>query len=257
MPYEDLRMSHPRPLTWIIALAFAALATTGPAAADQPTLRVLFVGNSLTEYNDLPEMVEAVSRATGGPRIIARNAAISGFSLGDHLVRTGGALPDNGDQDWDFVVLQQGPSSLPESRVLLRQDVARFAEVIRAAGAEPAVYMVWPDVTRAHAFPDVVESYRLAAADVGARLLPAGRAWQIAWGLEPGLALYGPDGFHPSREGSLLAAIVIYEGLTGRSATAQPWKPRPRDRRLKVLPRAAPATLLDAAARARLEMGGG
>ena len=239
------------------ALCIALLAATLPAAAGQTTLRVLYVGNSLTEYNDLPQMVEAVSRATGGPRIVSRAVALGGHSLEDHLARTAGALPGDGDVDWDFVVLQQGPSSLPESRVLLRRDVARFAEVIRAAGAEPAVYMVWPESTRPHAFPDVIESYRLAAADVGARLLPAGRAWQIAWSIEPGLALYGADGFHPSREGSLLAAIVIYEGLTGRSASAQRWSPRPRDRRSKVLPRAAPQTLLDAAARARLELGGG
>lgn len=245
-------MTHARTL----ALSLCLFAATLPVAAGQPVVRVLFIGNSLTEYNDLPTMVEAVSRATGGPRIITRSVAAGGYSLEDHWLSER-ALLALADQDWDFVVLQQGPSSLESSRLLLRRDVAVWAEAIRASNAEPAVYMVWPDLSRLHAFPDVIESYRLAAADVGARLLPAGRAWQIAWSIEPGLDLYGPDGFHPSREGSLLAAIVIYEGLTGRSASAQAWKPRPRDRRSKVLPRSTPTVLLDAAASARAELGGG
>jgi hypothetical protein len=44
-------------------------------------------------------------------------------------------------------------------------------------------------------------------------LLPAGDAWRRAWRLDPDLSLYGPDGFHPSRLGSILAALVIYGGL--------------------------------------------
>lgn len=244
------------PLTIRLAtLCVALLAATLPAAAGQATLRVLFIGNSLTSSNDLPGLVAAVARADGGPRLIAKGIAPGGYGLGDHLERDE-TMTALGDGDWDFVVLQQGPSALPESRVLLRQDVARFAEVIRGAGAEPAVYMVWPEVYRDEVFPDVVESYRLAARDANAILLPAGRAWQIAWSMNPTLQLYGFDGFHPSREGSLLAAMVIYEGLTGRTLEGVRWNPRPRDRRVHRLPRIAPNVLMEAAARARTEMGG-
>lgn len=244
-------MSHTRTLALILILLVAGIATAQPA----PTLRVLFIGNSLTASNDLPGLVAAVSRADGGPRIVAKGISPGGHSLGDHLERSETLLA-LGEGDWDFVVLQQGPSALPESRVLLRQDVARWAELIRANGAEPAVYMVWPESYRDEVFPDVVESYRLAARDVGALLLPAGRAWQIAWTIDPATPLYSFDGFHPSREGSLLAALVIYEGLTGRTLEGARWKPRPRDKRTYRLPKAAPSVLMEAAARARAEMGG-
>ena len=29
---------------------------------------------------------------------------------------------------------------------------------------------------------------------------------------------YGPDGFHPTKLGSYLAALVVYQGLTGKTA---------------------------------------
>ena len=56
----------------------------------------------------------------------------------------------------------------------------------------------------------MIESYRLAAADVRGVELPAGAAWLAAWAREPELELYGPDEFHSTLEGSYLAALMIY-----------------------------------------------
>lgn len=120
------------------------------------------------------------------------------------------------------MVLQQGPSSLPESRVNLWEWTAQFAERIRAVGAEPALYTVWPPKERLAFFGDVIESYRLAAEDVNGIELPAGGAWREAWERDPNLALYAGDNFHPTLEGSYLAALVIYAGLAGRSPFGLP-----------------------------------
>jgi hypothetical protein len=43
-----------------------------------------------------------------------------------------------------------------------------------------------------------------------------------AWSVQPSLALYGADGFHPSTTGTLLAAMVIYERITGKDALNLP-----------------------------------
>ena len=130
---------------------------------------------------------------------------------------------------WRYVVLQQGPSSLPESRVNLREWTARFDTVIRRAGGTTALYMVWPERGRRAAFPQVSDSYRLAAQDVGGILLPAGDAWIAAWGRDPSLPLYGTDGFHPTLTGSYLAALTIYAGLTGGSPVGLPGRLRLRN----------------------------
>jgi hypothetical protein len=113
------------------------------------------------------------------------------------------------------VVLQQGPSALLESRELLRRDTAIFDQRIRAAGARTALFSVWPESSRQSAFGDVAASYAAAAADVGGIYLPVTQAWLLAWEEDPSLALYSEDGFHPSAQGSYLAAMVIVSVLTG------------------------------------------
>jgi hypothetical protein len=217
----------------------------------QPALRVLFVGNSLTYFPDMPLIVEAIARATGGPPVVTRSMTRGGFSLGDHLDLglTARLLLILGR--WDYVVLQQGPSSLPNSRVILRRDVARFADLMSARSSRPAVYMVWPERARIDVFPDVIESYRLAAEDVGAPLLAVGSAWQAAWTLDPTLELYGPDDFHPTPLGSYLAALVIYEGLTGSSAIGAPGTLTLRNGRRINIPAAQAALVQQAAVMAR------
>ena len=59
----------------------------------------------------------------------------------------------------------------------------------------------------------MIASYRNAAKAAGADLFPAGDAWRRAWACDRSLALYGPDGFHPSRLGTYLAALVVYGRL--------------------------------------------
>ena len=40
--------------------------------------------------------------------------------------------------------------------------------------------------------------------------------------MDPALSLYGPDGFHPSPTGTYLAALVMFEQITGRSPIGLP-----------------------------------
>ena len=60
---------------------------------------------------------------------------VGGFSLEDHW-NQGTAQRRIAEGGWSVVVLQQGPSSLPESQVDLRAWTARFDAVIRTHGSE-------------------------------------------------------------------------------------------------------------------------
>jgi hypothetical protein len=62
-------------------------------------------------------------------------------------------------------------------------------------------------------------------------LLPVGEAWRAAWRRDPEMPLYGPDGFHPTATGTYLAALVIYQQISGRSPVGLPaLTPMPTDR---------------------------
>jgi hypothetical protein len=176
-------------------------------------LTLLFIGNSLTAANDLPAMVQAMGKSAGF-EIRCTVIAKPNFSLEDHW-NDGAARKAIARGGWTFVVLQQGPSALPESRILLNDYVQRFDAEIRRVKARPAMLMVWPSTARPGDFDGVSRSYAGAAALVDALLFRGGDAWRAAWRRDPALALYGPDGFHPSRLGSTLAALAIVHRLTG------------------------------------------
>jgi hypothetical protein len=172
---------------------------------------VLFVGNSLTATNDLPSVVAGIAERTGR-RLEYRTIAPGGYALEDHWSQ-GEARAALASGSWDVIVMQQGPSALPESEVNLREWATRFATEARAHGTRPALLTVWPESYRRSAFPAVIASYGRAATAARAEILPGGLAWRIAWRCDRGLALYGPDGFHPSRLGTYTAALTVYGRL--------------------------------------------
>ena len=193
-------------------LAAAGLASRPVVNPSATASRVLFIGNSLTAANGLPRAVQTLSAGALAATEITR----SNYSLEDHwnAPEARAAIARGG---WSAVVLQQGPSALPESRVLLRDYTRRFDREIRKSGARTALYMVWPSEQRSRDFDAVYDSYASAAADVQGLFLPAGDAWRAAWRRDPSLALYDTDRFHPSRAGTYLAAVVIAARLTGRT----------------------------------------
>lgn len=204
-----------------VAFAMACAQSTGVGVRDPDIARVLFVGNSLTQWNDLPGMVRALA-ASAGLRWEVQADLIGGSALEDHI-REGTVVRLLAEDSWDFVVLQQGPSTLPESRENLRSGAATFRPLIAGAGARAALYQVWPDSTWSASrfladFDRVRDSYALAALDISGLFLPAGEAWRIVLASDPGLPLYGNDGFHPSPTGTYLAALTIFGRLSGRSA---------------------------------------
>lgn len=212
------------PVTWLAAIVALCGCTTGGASlgpANHPVYHVLFIGNSLTYFNDLPATVAQLA-AGGGDSIEVESVTRPGFALIDHVDGKSNAVEVIRSRRWDYVVLQQGPSSLPLSRDTLILATRLLDADIRAAGGRTAALMVWPARENIAAFDQVLLSYQEAARAVDGVFLPAGEAWRTAWKTDPLLALYGADGFHPSELGTFLAALVVYEGITGHDARTLP-----------------------------------
>jgi hypothetical protein len=188
-----------------------------PPPASSATLAVLFIGNSLTYTNDLPGTLEGIA-AGAGDRIRTEMVAGPKLTLMDHLVPGGPAEAAIRRGGWDYVVLQQAPTGDSSIRQLLVDAVRRLDVIVRAAGARTALYMVWPPGDRVGEFCETGAAATAAAAAVNGVLLPVGVAWQHSLRQHPGLLLYDPDGVHPAPPGTYLAAITIYERLTGHDA---------------------------------------
>jgi len=197
--------------------------------------RVLFVGNSLTMANGLTAMVEELARTAGDAALETRMIAQPGVSLEDHW-NQGDAQRALANGRWTTIVLQQGPSSRADSQQALREYVVRFDLEARRHGTRVGVYMVWPPRSGPGTFAQVHDSYARAARDVKGILLPAGDAFREALRLQPDMALFDTDGFHPSALGSFLAAVVIHQRLSERP---EPFVPLVLESRTQAFPKVA------------------
>jgi hypothetical protein len=207
-----------------LALLAACLPSLAPST-DIPVVagnrRVLFVGNSLTYYNDLPAMVQALARSAGDTALRTAVIAEPDFALEDHYY-VGTVQKTLDRSDWEFVVLQQGTSALPESQQHLRSWTSQLAPLIRAAGAEPVLYQVWPMISRRFDADAAVTSYFNAAVAVQGIFAPAGDAFTDALALDPEIGVYSSDGLHPTPRGTYVAALVILSRLIGTSPESLP-----------------------------------
>lgn len=230
MPSSGADMSAFLRSVFLLSLAVAAVAAAAscsdPVVAepefDDADVRILFVGNSLTFTNDLPGVVATVAQVAGHSTSTLSITG-AGWALEDHW--NFGELAE-----WirklrpDVVIMQQGPSSLPESRVNLIAWSDTVARVVREVGGTPALLMVWPELARFSAFGDVRESYRRAAAAVDGIFIPAGDAFRALHEQHPELDPYGPDDFHPSRMGTVVSALVVVRALFGAPVSGLPAK---------------------------------
>lgn len=211
-----------RLLAFVATLGASACLSMGPAAPGLPDFpadgpRLLFIGNSLTYTNDLPGMTRQLLALGGVAHPHVASVAFPDYALEDHWYE-GTAPRFLRERDWEFVVMQQGPSSLPENQAVLRAWTVTFAPLVRGAGAEPVLLMVWPGTDRLAYMDDVRTSYANAAAAVNGLLAPGGEAWKR-------FGDYGQlysDVLHPSRAGTYLAALTIVGRTHGLDPLALP-----------------------------------
>ncbi|MCA9743385.1 MAG: hypothetical protein H6695_08855 [Deferribacteres bacterium] len=188
----------------------------------QEGLNVLFIGNSLTYFNDMPDMLQRMLDYAGVEIGLIEVIAYPNYGLQDHWL-TASTRERIATPGWDVVVLQQGPSAT-EGRPSLLEYSKLFASLTDSSDTRMALYMVWPAQERSFDFDGVSASYRMAAEQVDGLLFPAGEAWRAAWSKDSTLVLYASDNFHPNRLGSHLTALVMFQQLARRDPHDLPAK---------------------------------
>ena len=175
------------------------------------TIRVLFVGNSLTYTNDLPTLVEKVAKVQD-VKIKSDMLALPNYAIIDHW-NDGEVQKYIKSERYDYVIIQQGPSSQDDGRRMLIDDGARFQKLCKQSKSKLVYFMVWPSRMHYTTFDKVIENHREAAAKNDAILCPVGEAWKTHFDNTNDYSLYGLDGFHPSYKGSRLAAELMVETI--------------------------------------------
>lgn len=175
-------------------------------------MRILFIGNSLTYYNDVAGKVKDLF-AADGQEIETETLIQLGKSLTYHST-----LPEtestilNGD--FDYVVLQDKASNFDGSG--LQTGAEAIYQWIAQADAKTVFYMPWAnenvlETTQSY----FTESYITAAKSLGAQLAPAGEVWYEFY-FDYGYNWYS-DNIHANNTGSLVSAATIFYTITGKT----------------------------------------
>ena len=191
------------------------------ARATKPT-SVLFVGNSYTDRNNLPGLLERLASA-GRPakQFVTERVIANGMSLKTHWDR-GIAGDSIRKQRWDYVVLQDQSTMGLKNPARLKEYAAKFNELCKANGARSALYLTWARKDASNRQAEITAAYTEAAQAIDAVLIPVGTAWQHSLQQHPELVLHDRDNSHPSLMGTYLAACVFYGTLVGRTPVGLP-----------------------------------
>ena len=201
-------------------------APTGTTKVIGDGTRVLFIGNSLTYVNDVPGILQALADSASPEKLAVASRTLPNYALIDHWV-DGVAPREIAKGGWAWVVMQQGWTPPGIYRDTLRLAARNFGAEITKIGAKAAMYQTWPPVDRPNQFAGSIESYELAATDIGGEVFPVARAWLAVWERDRDIQLYS-DGLHASAAGSYLAAIVMYACIFDRSPVGLPATVRTR-----------------------------
>jgi hypothetical protein len=186
-------------------------------------IKILFIGNSYTFYNDLPRIFSELM-ASDGYNVVVGQETQGGWSLSNHY-NSSGTTKKIKIGNWDYVVLQE-QSVVNNPATSMFPAVRSIDELIRRNGADTILFMTWGrrDGLPNSGHPDfasmqsqIEQNYMDIGKELGLTVAPVGKAWELALKFDPNLPLWDKDGSHPSPSGTYLAACVFFTILSGKS----------------------------------------
>lgn len=209
---------------------FISCIFAGIALCAQPSKQfktALFIGNSYTSVNNLPQLVATLAASAGDSLVFDANDS-DGFTLANHNNNYWTKLKIA--QGWDYVILQE-QSQLPAlSSARVSNEVYPYASALNAyiksinTCTITQFYMTWGrkygDSSNCAQYAAVCTyngmdsllalRYNSMADMNGSELSPVGAVWHYIRSNFPLIELYQGDGSRPSAAGSYVAACTFY-----------------------------------------------
>lgn len=208
-------------------------------AKEPVTIRVLFIGNSLTSANDLPGMISRMARARNFLMEYDTHVP-GGYTLSQHVEDP--VLKDKINKgSWDFVVLQEQSQRPAFKGQQLEMEVSLYARKLSRMirDSNPRAHVVfYMTMAKKNGDPMLATSIPEASTYEGMQerinagyihmakqnhglLVPVGFVWKNVRADRPAVNLYLDD-THPSDTGTYLAACAFYAVLFKDSPVGLP-----------------------------------
>ncbi len=197
----------------------------------QERLKVLFVGNSYTYANDLPDLIERLSHSVG-KSIESTKFLSGGAQFATHW--NNNTLKERiMEGGFDFMVIQGQSQEVAFPYNQFMNAVYPYAKKLDSLfkshnhNGQVVFFMTWGyrygDQSNCPNYPpfcnywtmseELCNNYTLMATDFNSSVAEVGKAWQYSMKKDSTFVLHSPDNSHPHINGSYLAACVIYSKL--------------------------------------------
>ena len=192
---------------------------------------VLFLGNSYTYVNNLPQITADIATSMNDTLLFDSNTP-GGYTLQGHSTNAT-SLSKIMVGNWNYVVLQE-QSQLPSFDIVqVETDVFPYAHTLDSLineynnCAQTLFYMTWGrkngDASNCSSWPPVCTyngmdsllhlRYQMMADSNNAEVSPVGAVWNYIRQNFPSIDLYQADESHPSAAGSYAAACSFYTSM--------------------------------------------
>ena len=197
---------------------------------------IMLIGNSFFYYNNslhnhLGDLYDA-DPDLDTPR--RRSITINGSSLSWHDVESYLSNEEIGSFKIDSDTNTYAPYEKQDIDVVIMMDcslcpinderkdsfykyVKKHSDTIRSKGIEPILFMSWPYKNKPEMQQKLEEEFFKASKLNDLRMIPAGQAFLSINQSFPNINLYTEDFRHPSKEGTYLAALMIFTSLSNKS----------------------------------------
>ena len=181
-------------------------------------MKVLFIGNSHTYFNDMPATFADLWRSACGEKAEVTMLAYSSRSLAWHENEYFAVRFNILRGGYDYCVIQQQAHPFPgleETEEPLRWMLG----LCRQAGTVPLVVETWAEQRAPEHQAAMTEAYACLAEKYAFKPVPVGRIWQE---LLPEVPLFWQDGEHASPYGDYLVAATLCGVISGESRIYPP-----------------------------------
>ena len=177
-------------------------------------MKVLFLGNSHTYYNDMPQIFAEMCRERGREVQVVMQAH-PGVTYGWHLkqhTELRFALIHGG---FDYIVMQQAAHAPWPPTEETRADAKTIITMARENGVRPIQAVPWAEKDCPEHQAEMYAIYHAVQKDNDVPLTVTGRVFEEVFHNYPEIPMYWNDGQHASPYGSYTAALATYAAIFG------------------------------------------
>lgn len=210
-------------MTYFLSVLLSIGCVFTAMAQSTDSVKVLFIGNSITYFNDMPQLFRSIAHSKGKPVSVDMYAP-GGTGFVNHVVDPN--VYERFRDEWDVVVLQPGSgesagASWPVDSTIRRGNVLLDSIYTYSPCAKVFLYEIPYGVPSANDYATyfsvqsrIRDSITKLSDSMQIPFLPAGECARAYYSMHQNLLLHGGfNDIHPNLNGSYLVAASFYCGI--------------------------------------------